>query len=422
MKKILLSLFVFIFSFNSFSHSYAEDFLSLDGESAILIDANTLETLYEKNSHSQLYPASTTKIMTAILAIELGNLDDVITIDQEVVNLTDGSHIALEPGEKLTLEQLLNALLIASANDSALAIAKHISGDINSFIQLMNNKAKELGALNTNFVNPNGLHDDLHVSSTYDLALIAKYAMDNDIFKNIVANYNYTIPITNKKTEPRNLYSKNKLLHGNQKIKIAEESVPIKYPGANGIKTGYTSVSKNCLVSSVEKDGRNFISVVLKSNGLNIYSDTHKLFNYGFENFDTVQFGFPNKFIDNFKIKNGIVSFVSGITLDESSFIINKNNISNVTEKIIPLENLKAPIKKGDILGNLEYRLDDKIIGKTDIVSTMDVDIDPMSSLPRKLLSKWYLFIFLFIILVRIYSINQKKKIRKKRRIKKNKI
>ncbi len=166
----------------------------------------------------KLHPASTTKIMTGILAIELANMDDMVTIDDEVVYLTDGSHIALEPGgEQMKFEHLLNALLIESANDTALAIAKHISGSIDEFAKLMNDKAKELGALNTNFVNPNGLTDENHLTTAYDLSLMAKYAMENPTFRQIVCNYTYQIPETNKKTEVRYLKSANKLLYSSQR-------------------------------------------------------------------------------------------------------------------------------------------------------------------------------------------------------------
>lgn len=414
MKKVLF-LLIFIFLFNIYSFSYAED-LSLVGEGAILIDVNTLEILYEKNAHSKLYPASTTKIMTGILAIELGNLQDIVTIDQEVVDLTHGSHIALEVGEQLSLEQLLNALLIQSANDSALAIAKHISGDLDSFRQLMNDKAKEIGALNTNFVNPNGLHDDVHYTSAYDLALIAKYAMENQVFRSIVENYTYIIPMTNKKTEPRYLKSANKLIYSNQKIDVDGELVPIKYNGANGVKTGYTTISQNCLVSSVERDGYKFISVVLKSDGSNIFSDTHKLFNYGFENFDNIPIGFSNKFVDNFKVEDGLIPFVSGVSLGDASFIIHKTSKDKIIEKIIPEKKIQAPIEKGQVLGKLQYLLDDRVIGETDIVSTMDVEIDPMTSLPRRILSKWYIFVFILLIAGKIHSIRRQSKLRRSRR------
>ena len=288
--KRLVALFVLMVILSTYSPSYADD-LNLSGESAILIDVDTLEILYSKNPHQKLYPASTTKIMTGILAIELGNMDDIVTVDQEVVDLTDGSHIALEPGEKLSLEHLINALLIESANDAALAIAKHISGSIDEFVKLMNEKAKAIGALNTNFVNPNGLPHEEHLSTAYDLALMAKYAMENETFREIVKNYTYTIPITNKKSQERNLWSANRLLYSTERINVNGTQTTIKYEGVNGVKTGYTIAAGQCLVTSYEKDGHKLIAVVLKSSGKNIYSDIHKLLNYGTNNFEKVKIG-----------------------------------------------------------------------------------------------------------------------------------
>ncbi len=157
------------------------------------------EFFTKKNPNGKLFPASTTKIMTGILAIEKGHMKDMITIDPEVIDLTYGSHIALDYDEEVSFEDLLNAMLIASANDAALALGKHISGSIEDFVKLMNDKAKEIGAINTNFVNPNGLHDDNHVTTAHDLALIAKYAMENEVFRSIVGKSSYTIGPTNKK-------------------------------------------------------------------------------------------------------------------------------------------------------------------------------------------------------------------------------
>ncbi|WP_353097136.1 D-alanyl-D-alanine carboxypeptidase family protein [Tissierella praeacuta] len=413
LKKVLI-LFIFIFLLNTYSFSFAED-LNLSGEGAILIDTDTSEILYEKNSHSQLYPASTTKIMTAILAIENGNMEDIVTIDEEVVNLTSGSHIALEPGEKLSLEQLLNALLIESANDAAFAIAKHISGSIEAFSKLMNEKAKSLGALNTNFINPNGLPNEDHKTTAYDLALIARYAMKNEKFRSIVKNYTYIIPVTNKKTEQRYLKSANKVLYSNEKIDVDGKLVPIKYDGVNGVKSGYTVAAQQCLVISLEKDGHNLIAVVLKSNGKNIYSDIHKLLNYGIENFENINLGFANKFIDNFKVDNGVVPFVSGVTKTDSHFIIRKGQKDKVQEKVI-MDDLKAPISKGQTIGKVEYILDGKTISETDIISTMDVEPLPNPSLFKKILSKWYILLAVILIVVRIIAINKKKRRLRRRR------
>lgn len=414
LRKILV-LFVIVFLFCTYSFSFAED-LSLSGEGAILMDMDTGEILYEKNSHSQLYPASTTKIMTGILAIENGNMEDIVTIDQEVVNLTDGSHIALEPGEELTLEDLVNALLIESANDAALAIAKHISGSIEDFGKLMNEKAKSIGALNTNFINPNGLPNEEHLTTAYDLALIARYAMENEEFRSIVKNYTYTIPVTNRKTQERYLKSANRMLYSTEKINVDGKLTPIKYEGVTGVKSGYTIAAQQCLVTSFENDGHRLIAVVLKSNGKNIYSDIHKLLNYGREHFETVKIGFANKFINNFNVNNGVVPLVAGVTKTDCNYIVRKDQKDNITEKIIVDENLEAPISKNQVIGKVEYLMNGKIIAETDIISTMDVDSLPTPSPAKNILSKWYIFVLVGIILMRIVVLSRRSKRRRRRR------
>ena len=175
---------------------------SILSKSSILIDADSGTVLAEKDANKKMYPASLTKIMTAILAIEMGNLSDVIKVDDDTPYEIDGSHIALEPGEMLTLKDLLYALMLPSANDAASAIAKHYGGSIEKFVKLMNDKAKELGAVNTNFVNPHGLHNNNHYTTAYDLALITRYAMKNEIFRTIVGTQKYEIQPTNKKLKP----------------------------------------------------------------------------------------------------------------------------------------------------------------------------------------------------------------------------
>lgn len=399
---------------STYSPSYADD-LNLSGESAILIDVDTLEILYSKNPHQKLYPASTTKVMTGILAIELGNMDDIVTVDQEVVDLTDGSHIALEPGEELSLEHLINALLIESANDAALAIAKHISGSIDEFVKLMNEKAKAIGALNTNFVNPNGLPHEEHLSTAYDLALMAKYAMENETFREIVKNYTYTIPITNKKSQERNLWSANRLLYSTERINVNGTQTTIKYEGVNGVKTGYTIAAGQCLVTSYEKDGHKLIAVVLKSSGKNIYSDIHKLLNYGTNNFEKVKIGYGNKFIDNFPVENGVIPFVAGITKSDTYYIVEKSKVDLIEEKITK-KTLEAPISKGQVIGKVEYYLDGRKISETDIISTMDIDLIPVPTLLDKIKSKWYLIVFLLLFLIRLWNLNRRRKRYRRRR------
>lgn len=414
LKKLVI-LLALIIILCTYSPIYADE-LNLTGEAAILIDVDTMEILYSKNPHQKLYPASTTKIMTGILAIELGNMSDIVTVDQEIVNLTDGSHIALEVGEQLTLEQLIYALLVESANDAALAIAKHISGSIDKFVKLMNEKAKELGALNTNFVNPNGLPDEQHVTTAYDLALMAKYAMENEIFRNIVKNYTYTIPQTNKKSQERVLWSNNRLLYSSEKINVDGVQTTIKYDGVNGVKSGYTIAAGQCLVTSYEKDGHRLIAVVLKSSGKNIYSDTHKLLNYGINNFEKVKIGYANKFIDNFHVENGVIPYVAGVTKSNVYYIVEKGKADLIEEKIITDNTLQAPISKGDVIGKVEYYLEGKKISETDIISTMDIELIPTPTLTDKIKSKWYLFVFALLFLIRVWNLSRKRRKRKYRR------
>lgn len=414
MKKVLSILIISII-LATCTTAYAKD-LSLEGQAAVLMDFDTKEILYEKNMDMKLYPASTTKIMTAILALEHGSLDDIVTIDQEVVSLTEGSHIALEPGEKLTLEQMLNALLIPSANDAALGLAKHISGSVEGFAKLMNEKADALGATNTNFINPNGLHEDNHYTTAHDLALIAQYAMNNETFRGIVDTVTYQIEPTNKKEDTRYLKNTNKLLFSSDKIYVDGNYISAKYEGASGVKTGTTGPAQYCLVSYAEREGQRLIAVVLKSSGNGVYSDSHKLLNYGFNNYNNATIGFKNEFIENIKIEDGLHPYVAGILGSDFVFPLLDKDLDRVDVKINLRGSLVAPINKGDILGNAEYYLDGRPIGKVDILSTMDVELDPMTKTSNKILSKWYLIVFALIIILRIVVLQKRMKKRTRRR------
>ena len=191
--------------------------------------------------------ASTTKIMTAILAIEMGDLADVVTVSPRAAGV-EGSSIYLERGEKLTLEDLLYGLMLRSGNDAAVAIAEHIGGTVENFANLMNRKAYQIGARNTHFVNPHGLHDDKHYTTAYDLALISAYAMENPVFRVIVSTKQKKIPWEGRNYS-RVLQNKNALLWD--------------YEGANGIKTGYTKISRRCLASAALRFGMQLVCVVL---------------------------------------------------------------------------------------------------------------------------------------------------------------
>ncbi len=415
MKRKFALFLVMIILLNTYSYADGDE-LALSGESAILIDFNSGDILYEKNIHQKLYPASTTKIMTAILAIEYGMMDDIVTVDPEIISLTKGSHIALDYDEQMSFENLINALMIASANDAALSLAKHVSGSIQGFINMMNEKAKELGALNTNFVNPNGLHDDNHYSTAYDLSLIAQYAMSNETFREFASKSSHTIEPTNKKDEPRYLYSTNEFFYGNNKINLNGQSIPIQYDGVICGKTGYTSNAGNCLVTLAEKNGQYLLSVVLKSDGKEVYADTHKLLNYGFDNFDNVIIGHANEFIDNIEIENGTLPYASIVIDKDVRYILKTNTSDSIERKISFNDEIKAPLAKGDKVGTVEYYLKDTLVGEGDLVSTMDVSVIPPVKFYERILDKWYLVVFGTLIILRFVYLYKKSQRRKKRR------
>ena len=273
--KLLCLILVFSFLFYTFvipinAQETAQMPLSLSAQSAILMEAESGTVVCEKNAHTRLPMASTTKIMTALVALELAAPDTVIAVDGRAVG-TEGSSIYLCKGETLTLEELLYALMLESANDAAVAIAIGICGSVEAFANAMNAKASRLGLSNTHFSNPHGLDADEHYTTAYDLACIAKEALKIPLFKTIVSTRKITIPHQNT-DGVRLLINHNKMLR--------------QYDGCIGVKTGYTQKSGRCLVSAAERDGVTMIAVTLHSP--DDWSDHTKLLDYGFANYRAV--------------------------------------------------------------------------------------------------------------------------------------
>ena len=258
--------------------------LGLNCSTAVLIEEETGKILYEKQKDVPVYPASTTKIMTALLTLEHLDLNQKITVPEDM-GPADGSAMYLLPGETFTVEELLQGLLVKSANDAAILLAKNISGSVEEFSNLMNQRAQEIGCQNTHFVNPNGLHDPNHTTSAYDLALIAREAMKNPKFRELVSTDFVQIHATEQTPEIRYFRNTNKFLWSKQTIDYKGISTPIKYDVIDGIKTGYTPEAGKCLVSSGEKNSIRLIAVVMKNQGLEVYANSRKLLDYGFQNF-----------------------------------------------------------------------------------------------------------------------------------------
>lgn len=256
--------------------------VSVQAESGIVIDADTGTVLWGQNIHNQYFPASITKIMTALIVIEKCSLDETVTFSHNAVfNVEAGSSNAgINEGDKLSVKDCLYALLLKSANESANALAEHVAGSTEAFADMMNAKAKELGCTDTHFANPSGLNNPEHYTSTYDMALIARAAFLNPTFEEIDSTTYYKLPPNSINPEGLTIYPGHKML---------KKSTPYYYPGIVGGKTGYTTLAGNTLVTCAKKNGLKLIAVILKGSTPQYWTDTKNLLDFGFQNFVSVR-------------------------------------------------------------------------------------------------------------------------------------
>jgi D-alanyl-D-alanine carboxypeptidase (penicillin-binding protein 5/6) len=423
-KNIITFILLFVLLFNVvfITDAFAVSQPTISAPSGILIDFQTGDVLYEKNGNTPMYPASTTKIMTALLTLENCTLDEVVTIDDKSP-FTGGSRIYLNEGEKVTVEQLLYALLVKSANDAAVALAIHISENVDSFANLMNKRAKELGAKNTNFTNPNGLPDPNHITTAYDLALIAKKAMEIPKFREIVKTSRYEIPPTNEQEETRYLKNSNRLLWGTggrNKMEYKGELIDIKYDIVDGIKTGYTVAAQQCLVATAQKDGHRVISVVLKATGKNIYSDTRTLLDYAFEGFKTIKLTIGNKKVKSIYVNNDKSLNINLLTKNTLYKTVPKDGSYNIQKKVEITDGIKLPIEKGQILGQIIYTNNDSEFAKVDLISDRSLEekkLFPTFTIGKSILIGLSSLILLFLIYRTIVTMRRikRRKIKKRR-------
>lgn len=375
MRKILITILVTLLMFNSAGvvSFGATDPPSILAESAVLIDAKTGEVLYDKNMNEQHYPASTTKVITALLALENLDLSETVTIDAETP-YTEGSRIYLVEGEKITVEQLMYGLLLESANDAAVALGKEIAGSIPDFADMMNEKAKELGAKNTNFVNPNGLHDDAHVTTAYDLAMIAKEAMKNEKFRELVSTYRYIIPQTNKQ-DTRYLYNTNRLIYDEKtKVPVNGTMRTAKYDGAIGIKTGYTSHAGGCLIAGAKRGDTELIAVVMKSTDPGRFGDSIALLDYGFENYKSLKAMDEGTVLGEIKVNRGAVRKVEVVAKDTAYATLPiEASEELVRTKIVLDKKVQAPVALGQKVGEVQIYEGNTMVGQIDAVAASEI-------------------------------------------------
>ena len=422
MKKVLFLIFLLLLVLNT--NTFA---IEISCPNAILIEVESGKILYEKDAYTQVYPASTTKILTAILALENCDLDEKVTASYNAIMSVpyDGTTAAIQVGESWTVKQLIEAMMVCSANEGANILAEHIGGSIESFASMMNSRAKELGAKSTNFVNPNGLHDSKHKTTAYDMALIARHGMLNlPEFKRAAALTNFSLPNTNIYTKgDRSFINTNRMI-------INSSSYYYEY--ATGIKTGYTSHSLNCIVASAEKDGVELIAVVMGAMGAqNRTDDTIALFEYGFDKLKSEKFLSKGDIVENITISGAPAdgnTLIAAISQDVIHTIPSSKTSKDYVPEINITKELKAPISSGEILGSIKYIIEDKTY-EYDLIATNSVEsiLNNVAAgvvSTTKIIGKvifWaiitIIFMFVALILLRAAILTKKQKVRRRRMI-----
>lgn len=351
---IILSLFVSV-------NVYANDIdLNLTAKSCVLMDYETGEVLYSHNPNEKLPPASVTKIMPMLLIMEeISNnrlkLDDMVTGSERAKSM-GGSTIFLDAGESLSVKDMLKGIAVASGNDATVAMAEHISGTVEAFVDKMNNRAKELGMNNTHFVTCNGLDADGHYSSAYDIALMSRELMKYDEIFNFT-----TIWMDNLRNGKFTLSNTNKLIRF--------------YEGATGLKTGSTSLAKNCISATAKRDGMHLIAVVMAApTSKDRFSDASKLLNFGFNTYKVTTFRKSGDSSGFFDVKKGKTNKGEMLYKTGFGYLSKKDQTKKIEEKIIIDKEIIAPVTKGDIIGRAEFYCEGKLLGSSDIVSGADIE------------------------------------------------
>lgn len=333
-------------------------------ETGLVMDMQSGQILYGKEIDKQMYPASTTKVLTCIIALEKSDPQDMVKVSHRAAG-EKGSAIGLQVDEELKIEDLLYALMLGSANDAAVAIAEHVAGSVEEFAVLMNQKAREVGAHNSNFVNPNGMPDPEHYTTAEDLALISRYAMQNKEFRSLVTTANHEIERgVPEEMKPQTwLWNSNQLLH--------------RYTGALGVKTGYTVQAGQCLVAAAGREGREMLSVVLKCDGNSHYSDSVALLNHGFNDFATSRLVLEGQFVGGANVPGG-KSQVGLVTASDFFYSFPVDGEPKINQSIVTNEDLKAPVEQGEQIGHLVIMADGRELGQVNLLAAHTVERKPV--------------------------------------------
>lgn len=400
-KLLVTILLIFIFAFCTFYTCFAEETtyvwsnnstpvnsnendkvtnldnsLNLESESAILIEQSTGQILYEHNIHEQLRPASVTKVMSILLIMEALDSGKISLTDSvpcsEIASSMGGSQIWLDPRETLTVDEMLKAICVASANDCVVAMAEYIAGSEESFVQMMNDKAKQLGMNDTTFKNCHGLDEDGHVTSSFDISLMSRELLSNHPQ---ITKYT-TIWMDSLRDGKSQLSNTNKLIK--------------TYKGATGLKTGSTGLALYNLSASATRDDLSLIAVVMKAPSTKVrFAEAQKLLDYGFNTFSFKQFGKKGDVVQNISITKGIISHIDAILEENAGTLIEKGKDRNVEQKLKIEENLSAPISCGQKIGEISFALDGTILSTVNIVAKENVEKLNLFYMSKKVIYSW---------------------------------
>lgn len=338
--------------------------IDVNAKSGILLDAKSGKIIYEKNIHEKLAPASITKIMVMLLAIEdLENekisLEDQVTVSLDASKM-GGSQLFLHEGETQSIEILLKSIALRSANDSSVALSEHLEGSLESFLKRMNKRAEELGMKNTHFKNPTGLPDEGHYSTAYDISLMSQELLKYPKMSEWLTMWMDEVKVGKNKDIVQSLVNTNKLIRF--------------YEGANGIKTGYTNDAGFCLSASAERGNLKLISVILGSETSNErFDEAKKLLDYGFSTYDSILVNKKNDIIENLQVFKGNTKNVDIALKEDINILVKKGQENKVEREIKISDKIKAPIKKNQVLGELVIKIDGKEVAKEKLVSTEEI-------------------------------------------------
>lgn len=371
MKRLTAIFLLFCMMFSAFSVLADENAaVNVTAPAAILIEAGTGQVLYEKNSHDRRPPASVTKIMTMLLVIEAIDegtlsLDDMVRCSEFAASM-GGSQVYLEPNEEMSVRDMLKAVAVASGNDAAVALAEHVAGSAEGFVDLMNQRAAALGMKDTHFVNCNGLDNPEHLTTAYDIALMSRELVRHPLI------FEFTgIWMDSLRDGAFGLVNTNKLIRF--------------YEGANGLKTGSTSVAKFCLSASAVRNGMNLIAVIMGADSSkDRFGDASRLLDYGFANYAIAGSLLTPEDLTPLPVKKGKTERVEIGVSDDFKVLVSKKKLNSIEKKITLPEAVEAPIAAGDTVGSVEFMIDGQPIGGTDLIAKADAPrVTPLTMLKK---------------------------------------